>query len=331
MDLVRHGGERFDRRPALLIRPFFRTRTWRYRDLASIVPRAAAVLRDNGVGEGDRVIVWAVNRPEWGIGLLACAHLGAVAVPLDVRHPVEFGRKIVDQTDAKLVLACRQTDASARALGLPVLWVETLVDEARRADPAPAASVTPDMLAEIVFTSGTTGEPKGAMLTHGNLVRTAVAMTSVLPFDTQERLLSVLPLSHLYEQVLGFLAPLVVGASVVYPVSRQPAVLVRTFRDFGVSTLLIVPQGLRLLDAAIERRVDQSGRRASFEQLHASRAAPPSRSGDCSSGGSWRSSADASTPSASGHRPSTSTSPGAGPTWASTSCRATGPRRWARW
>ncbi len=269
VDLVRHGGERFDRRPALLIRPFFRTRTWRYRDLASIVPRAAAVLRDNGVGEGDRVIVWAVNRPEWGIGLLACAHLGAVAVPLDVRHPVEFGRKIVDQTGAKLVLACRQTDASARALGLPVLWVETLVDEARRADPAPAASVTPDMLAEIVFTSGTTGEPKGAMLTHGNLVRTAVAMTSVLPFDTQERLLSVLPLSHLYEQVLGFLAPLVVGASVVYPVSRQPAVLVRTFRDFGVSTLLIVPQGLRLLDAAIERRVDQSGRRASFEQLHA--------------------------------------------------------------
>ena len=98
------------------------------------MPRAAAVLRDDGVGEGDRVILWAVNRPEWGIGLLACAHLGAVAVPLDVRHPVEFGRKIVDQTGAKLVLACRQTDASARALGLPVLWVETLVDEARRAD-----------------------------------------------------------------------------------------------------------------------------------------------------------------------------------------------------
>jgi long-chain acyl-CoA synthetase len=279
VDIVRLGAEQFDRRPALLIRPFFRTRTWRYRDLAAIVPKAATVIQEAGVGEGDRVILWAVNRPEWGIGLLACAHLGAVAVPLDVRHPVDFGSKIVSQTGATLVLACRQTDASARALGLPVVWIETLVDEARRATGVPAAAVTPDTLAEIVFTSGTTGEPKGAMLTHGNLVTTATALTSVLPFDTGERLLSVLPLSHLYEQVLGFLAPLTVGASIVYPVSRQPAVLVRTFRDFGVSTLLIVPQGLRLLDAAIERRVDQAGKRASFEQAHtlASRVPKPVR------------------------------------------------------
>lgn len=275
IDLVRDGAARHDRRPALLIRPFFRTRTWRYRDLARIVPRAATVLREAGVGEGDRVVIWAVNRPEWGIGLLACAHIGAVAVPLDVRHPVEFGAKIVGQTDAKAVLACRQTDDVARGLGLPVIWVETLVDRARRAEPSPAASVTPDTLAEIVFTSGTTGEPKGAMLSHGNLMATATSMTSVLAFGVGDRLLSVLPLSHLYEQVLGFLGPLVTGASIVYPVSRQPAVLLRTFRDFRVSVLLIVPQGLRLLDAAIERRVDQSGRRAVFERLHAiARRAP---------------------------------------------------------
>jgi long-chain acyl-CoA synthetase len=269
VELVSASAARFDRQPALLIRPFFRTRTWRYRDLAAIVPRAAAVLRDAGVGEGDRVIIWSVNRPEWGIGLLACAHLGAVAVPLDVRHPVEFGRKIIDQTDACLVLACRQTDAVAKELGRPVLWVETMLDEARRAAPVEPAPVTPGTLAEIVFTSGTTGEPKGAMLSHGNLMSTAVSMTSVLPFGRHDRLLSVLPLSHLYEQVLGFLGPLTLGASIVYPVSRQPAVLVRTFRDFGVSMLLIVPQGLRLLDSAIERRVDQAGRRAQFEQLHA--------------------------------------------------------------
>jgi long-chain acyl-CoA synthetase len=275
VDLVSAGAARFDRQPALLIRPFFRTRTWRYRDLAAIVPRAAAVLRDAGVGEGDRVIIWSVNRPEWGIGLLACAHLGAVAVPLDVRHPVEFGRKIIGQTDARLVLACRQTDAVAKQLGRPVIWVETLVDEARRATPVEAAPITTDTLAEIVFTSGTTGEPKGAMLSHGNLVSTAVSMASVLPFGRHERLLSVLPLSHLYEQVLGFLGPLTVGASIVYPVSRQPAVLVRTFRDFGVSMLLIVPQGLRLLDSAIERRVDQAGRRSQFEQLHAVAARAP--------------------------------------------------------
>jgi len=93
-------------------------------------------------------------------------------------------------------------------------------------------------------------------------------MGSVLPFGSSDRLLSVLPLSHLYEQVLGFITPLLKGASIVYPVSRQPAVLLRTFRDYRVSLLLIVPQGLRLLDNAIERKVDQSGRRATWERLH---------------------------------------------------------------
>jgi long-chain acyl-CoA synthetase len=279
IDLVRHGGERYEDRPALIIRPSFRTRTLTYRDLADTVPRAAQVLADHGLGPGERAIIWAVNRPEWGLGFLAVVHAGGVAVPLDVRHTVDFARKIVEQTAPKLVLASRQTEASARELGLPIVWIETLPDHARRAEPLPAADVRPETLAEIVFTSGTTGDPKGAMLSHGNLISCATAMTKVLPFSTDDRLLSVLPLSHLYEQVLGFIAPLVLGASVVYPVSRQPAVLIRTFRDFRVSILLIVPQGLELLTNAIERRVDQEGQRTRFEQLHriARRLPPPLR------------------------------------------------------
>src|SRR4051812_20281842 len=227
-DLVTEGAARFDRRPALLIRPFFRTRTWRYKDLGAIVPRAARVLAAAGVSPGDRVIVWSVTRPEWGIAFFAIQHLGAVAVPLDVRHTVDFGQKIVAQTGANVVVASRQTEDSARQLGLPIVWVESLPDDARRAEPLPAAAITRDSLAEIVFTSGTTGEPKGAMLSHGNLLASATTMTGVLSFGADDRLLSVLPLSHLYEQVLGFMAPLTVGASIVYPVSRQPAVLIRT-------------------------------------------------------------------------------------------------------
>ena len=268
IDLVTDGAARFDTRPALLIRPSFRTRVWRYRDLGRTVPRVATVLADAGVGSGDRVIIWAVNRPEWGLAFLGLAHLGAVSVPLDVRHTVDFGQKIVAQTGARLVVASRQTEASARQLGLPIVWLETLPDRAREAQPREPAPIDGDTLAEIVFTSGTTGEPKGAMLSHGNLMSSAGSMAQVLPFGPDDRLLSVLPLSHLFEQALGLITPLVVGASVVYPVSRQPSVLLRTFRDFEVSVLLIVPQGLRLLDNAIERRVDESGKRARFEPLH---------------------------------------------------------------
>ena len=269
VDLVQEVGARFDRRPALMIRPSFRTRTVRYRDLRHAVPRVARVLADEGLAPGDRAIVWSVNRPEWGLAFFGLIHAGGVAVPIDVRHPVEFGRKIAAQTEARLVIACRQTEKAARELGLPVVLVESLPDRARRAEPLPAAPVKPDDLAEIVFTSGTTGDPKGAMLSHRNLLSVTAGMTAIVPFGKNDRMVSVLPLSHLYEQVLGFIAPLTVGASVVYPVSRQPIVLLRTFRDFKASILLIVPQGLRLIDTAIERRVDQAGRREAFERLHA--------------------------------------------------------------
>jgi long-chain acyl-CoA synthetase len=268
VDLVTEGASRFADKPALMIRPSFRTRVWRYRDIGRDVPRVARVLADSGVGQGDRVIVWAVNRPEWGLGFLATAHLGAVSVPIDVRHPIDFATKIVAQTEAKLVLASRQTAEGARALGLPIVWIEQLPDLARRAQPIEPAAIAPDDLAEIVFTSGTTGDPKGAMISHGNLLSCTTSLVKVFPFGPNERLLSVLPLSHLFEQVIGLIAPLQVGASVVYPVSRQPAVLVRTFREYKVTMLLIVPQGLRLLDNAIERKVDQSGKRERFERAH---------------------------------------------------------------
>ena len=269
IDLIQEGARRHDVRPALLIRPGFRTRIWTYRDLGDVVPRAAHVLADAGLGKGDRFVIWAVNRPEWSIAWFAAAHLGAVAVPLDIRHADDFAAKVTAQTDAKLVIASRQTEDQARRLGLPLVFVETLPDRARHAQPVPPADVGPDDLAEIVFTSGTTGEPKGVMLTHAGLMASAKAMSSVLSLGPKERLLSVLPLSHLFEQGPGLLTPLHVGASIVYPVSRQPAVLVRTFRDYRASMLLIVPQGLRLLSAAIERKVDQAGRRSSFERLHA--------------------------------------------------------------
>ncbi len=268
LELVQDSVRRFDRKPFLLIRPGFRTRVTRYRDLGRLVPRVARVLRDRGLQPGDRAIIWAVNRPEWGISFLGAVHGGIVLVPLDVRSAPDFAAKVAAKTRASLVLASAQTAAQAAGLGLPVLLIERVPDLARQAEPLPAADIGPDDLVEVVFTSGTTGEPKGAMLTHGNIASNAQALLKVFPLGPKERMLSVLPLSHMFEQSPGFLAPMHAGASIVYPVSRQPSVLLRTFRDFKVSILLIVPQGLKLLDNAIERKVDQGGKRATFEKLH---------------------------------------------------------------
>ena len=268
LDLVQESVRRFDRQPFLLIRPGFRTRITRYRDLGRLVPRVARVLRDKGLQPGDRAIIWAVNRPEWGITFLGAVHAGIVLVPLDVRSAPDFAAKVAGKTRASLVLASAQTAPQAAGLGLPVVLIESVPDLARRAEPLPAADIGPDDLVEVVFTSGTTGEPKGAMLTHRSIASNAQTLLKVFPLGPKERMLSVLPLSHMFEQSPGFLAPMHAGASIVYPVSRQPSVLLRTFRDFKVTILLIVPQGLKLLDNAIERKVDQSGKRETFEKLH---------------------------------------------------------------
>lgn len=277
--LLREAFDTYAERPALLIKPGFRTRAWRYRDLADQAPRVARVLHDLGLRAGDRVLIWAVNRPEWGLAYLGALHAGVVLVPLDVRSQPDFAAKIARRTRAKAVLVSDQTAGLAEGLGLPMLRIEAIPDRIRDAEPLPEARVTPSDLVEVVFTSGTTGEPKGAMITHANLASNAATVGSVFPFGDDERLLSILPLSHLFEQTCGFLAPLLFGCSIVYPVSRQPAVLMRTFRENRVTMLLVVPAGLKLLNNAIERKVDATGRRALFERLHrvARRAPRPIR------------------------------------------------------
>ncbi len=268
VDLLREAAERYGERPALLIKPGFRTRIWSYRDLAELAPRVARVLADQGLERGDRVLIWGVNRPEWTIGFFGAVFAGIVLVPLDVRSQPEFVAKIAQRTRAKLVLASTQTAPLAEELKLPVVLIESLPDRARDAAPLATPELAGSDLVEVVFTSGTTGEPKGAMLTHANLVANATALRAVFPFQPDERLLSILPLSHMFEQTCGLLAPFMAGASIVYPVSRQPAVLMRTFREYRVTMLLVVPAGLKLLDSAIARKVDAAGKRASFERLH---------------------------------------------------------------
>ena len=268
IDLLEGAARRFGAHPALIIKPGFRTRIWRYRDLAEQVPRVARTFADAGLSPGDRVMIWSVNRPEWGIGFLAAAHAGLVSVPLDVRSTDEFAAKVAEQMQPKLILASRQTEEAAGKLGVPVVLVESLPDAARGAEPMPPAAVGGDDLLLVMFTSGTTGDPKGVMLTHRNVSSNARTLIDVFPFGPDERLLSVIPLSHMFGLTCDFLAPLAAGKTVVYPVSRQPAVLIKTFREFRITMLLIVPQGLRLLSNAIERKADATGKRAQFERLH---------------------------------------------------------------
>ena len=181
IELTETAAAQHGRRTALLIKPGFRTRTWSYADIGDQVPRIAAVLRQKGVEPGDRVLIWAVNRPEWALAFLGLLWAEGIAVPVDVRSTDELVLKLAQQTRSRLVLASLPTMKAAGRLELPVLSVESLVDQARKAEPLPRPQVTPDTLAEIVFTSGTTGDPKGVMLSHGNIASNAASLRSVVP------------------------------------------------------------------------------------------------------------------------------------------------------
>src|SRR3989475_7130260 len=250
-----------------MIRPGFRPRAWSYRDLNDVVPRVARYLSDSGMKRGDRVLMWGVNRPEYGIAFLAALRLGAILVPLEANYAADFAKKIAERTRASGAIVSSQTLGRAQTLGLPLYVMEQLPDLARQCAPLEKAALTGDDLAEVVFTSGTTGDPKGAMLSHGNILSNAIAASQIFPIGPKQRLLSFLPLSHMFEQLAGFFTVLLSGASVIYPTSRQPAVVRRTFKERKVSMVLITPAVVKSLMLAIERSAEAQGRSDLFEKL----------------------------------------------------------------
>jgi len=115
------------------------------------------------------------------------------------------------------------------------------------------AAAAPDDLAEILYTSGTTGAPKGVMLSHGNLCASLAALARLVPVTPRDRFLSVLPLSHVFEQQAGFLLPFSRGASVIY--SPSPAAIGAMLREHRITKLVAVPEFLRLLMNRIDQAV----------------------------------------------------------------------------
>ena len=174
---------------------------------------------------------------------------------------------MISRTEPKLAFTSRFTPKGDVDLGVPEITFEELelaIADLPTPDPVP---IKPDDLAEIMFTSGTTGDPKGVMLTHRNLTANIEGISQYISVDSSSRLLSILPLSHMYEQMGGLFFTLHSGASVTYPTSRQPTVLSRTMRERKITTMLMVPQALELLMNGIEREVIRQGKERLWKKL----------------------------------------------------------------
>ncbi|TVQ39488.1 MAG: long-chain fatty acid--CoA ligase [Spirochaetaceae bacterium] len=238
-----------------------------YRELGEQVKALQKALASRGVQAGDHVALLSENRPNWGVVYLAVTGMGAVIVPiLPDFSPAEIAQildhagvsvlcasrglypKVAEYTDARLLLVddLQFIKPGTPAEGLPPHGPPSGVATGllgRKTSSATAEAVPAENdLAAILYTSGTTGEPKGVMLTHRNLVQNALAARVLAGLGPEDRLVSILPLAHAYECTIGFLIPVSTGSSVLY-LGKPPtlSVLLPALEEVKPTVMLSVP------------------------------------------------------------------------------------------
>ena len=235
--------------------------SWSYAELGQSSDDVAAALRGMGIRKGDRVVVWAPNSPDWVATFFGCLKIGAIVVPFDVRAREDFLEQVMIKTQAQLVLTGLDQAAPAGSLDAKVMPLDELARGYHAAGrPSSPAEITEDDVAEIVFTSGTTGTPKGVVLTHKNLLSNLRGVTAVMTSVPEYRLLSLLPLSHAFELAIGLLFPLSGGASITYLDSLRPTTIFRAIQEEKITCMGCVPQVLALFMASIESEVAKGGK-----------------------------------------------------------------------
>jgi long-chain acyl-CoA synthetase len=253
VDLLERSTAEHGDRTALTIRAGLREDVWSYRRLSAAADALAAHLsEDLGLEPGSRVVAWGPNCPQLVAAFFAVLRARLVLVPLEPYASPELLARVIDRTGAALLISGLGGHGGTPLLDLLGLPIDT--GRAYR-----GARPLADDAAEIVFTSGATGRPKGVVLTHANVVANVRSAAAALRPTRDFRLLSVLPLSHMFEQTAGLFLPLHAGASVHHTTSRQPPVILKVMRRHGVTSMVVVPQVLELLLAGIEREVGRGG------------------------------------------------------------------------
>ncbi|MEO7649511.1 MAG: AMP-binding protein, partial [Bryobacteraceae bacterium] len=230
----------------------YRSRHYTYADVARAARGFALRLRAAGIGKGDKVIFWSENRPEWIAALWGCVLEGAIAVPIDFQASAALVAKIRTIVGARVILIGEEV--APRDLGAAE-WRLADLDWTTDAAPfTPAASVNRDDIAEIIFTSGATSEPKGVILTHRNI------LANIVPVEREIRkyrkygkaffplrFLNLLPLSHMFGQAMSAFIPAMLPGQSHFIHGHNPREIARQTRVRRISVLVCVPKMLDVL------------------------------------------------------------------------------------
>ncbi|MCC6238321.1 MAG: AMP-binding protein [Dehalococcoidia bacterium] len=258
-ELVRTAAESYRDRVALRLEAA-EPAEWTYRRLGEAVEAVASALRGPyAIERGERVLVWgSASSPQLVAAYLGCLRAGIVLVPIDPRSAPDFVARVAARTEARALIS-DVPEASSITVAARIPLAELPDGSAPSSLPPLEDWPAPDDLAEVVFTSGTTGDPKGVMLTHANILASVTAIQAILPAGDY-RLLSLLPISHMLEQTPGLFVMLAYGAEIIYVPSRLPATIIGAMSARQPTMLLVVPLLLELLMHGIEREVKAQGK-----------------------------------------------------------------------
>jgi long-chain acyl-CoA synthetase len=263
---------------AIVWRQGYRNVRFTYGDLMRAAAHFASALDARGIRRGDRVLLWGENSGPWVAAFLGCLLRGAVAVPMDAIADKTFAQRVAQQAGVRLAVTGRGLPSSGLAESTICFDdIARAVDSRRPEDPPQSRMEPPAIgrndLIEIVFTSGTTAEPRGVALTHGNL------LANLEPIEREFqryrgaerilhplRMLDLLPLSHVFGQLMGIFLPQILGATAIFLDTLNPNEVIRAIHDERVSVLSTVPRLVESLRDQIERDLDARGRLGKFRR-----------------------------------------------------------------
>ncbi|MGH9346825.1 MAG: AMP-dependent synthetase/ligase, partial [Vicinamibacterales bacterium] len=262
---------RFPDRIAVSVRHEHSVERFTYRQLDDRSCRAASLLAALGLGPGDRCALLAENSAGWVAVYLGVLRLGAVAVPFDTAYTPSQVAELVRDSGAGVLVTSRRSERAAHDAVEGACCRLALVDEAIGAEPGtiPPCAALPDDPAAILYTSGTTADPKGVVLTHANLLAEKDAAFQVVPVTEEDSILGVLPLFHALAQMANLLLPLSLGAHVVFLETLSTRELVRALDEERISIVVCVPQFFYLIHQRVTAEVASGGvgARAAFRGL----------------------------------------------------------------
>jgi long-chain acyl-CoA synthetase len=254
----------------------YRMARWTYGQILADANRFARELEARGVAKGEAVLLWGEGSAAWTAAFLGCVLRGAVAVPVDTGSTVEFATRVARDVNAKLIV--RSDRARGGLSSLPSLLLETLSQSLVRhsALPYPSPALARSDTLEIIFTSGTTAEPRGVVISHGNVLANIEPLErEIRNYLRWERIfhplrfLNLLPLSHIFGQMMGLFIPPLLGATVIHVDSLKPWETIETIRRERASVLVAVPRLIESLEREVEGELERRGRLERFRKQFA--------------------------------------------------------------